>query len=103
MIDASQLFILIAILLTALVGARFLAPYITNVFTLGPSRLDRFLGPVEKRIYWLVGADPSHVMGWREYFLSVLLVNIFQMVLAFFVFVAQGWLPLNPQGFQGLS
>ncbi len=103
MIDAGQLFILITILLTALVAARLLAPYITNVFALGPSRLDRFLGPVEKRIYQLVGTDPSHVMGWREYFLSVLLVNIFQMVLAFFVFVAQGWLPLNPQGFPGIS
>ena len=103
MIDAGQLFILITILLTALVAARLLAPYITNVFTLGPSRFDRFLGPLERVIYRLVGADPSHVMGWKEYFFSALIVNIFQMILAFFVFVAQGWLPLNPQGFQGLS
>ena len=42
-------------------------------------------------------------MGWREYFLSALIVNIFQMALAFIIFVFQGGLPLNPQGFPGFS
>ncbi len=42
-------------------------------------------------------------MGWREYFLSALIVNIFQMVFAFVIFVFQGGLPLNPQQFPGLS
>jgi K+-transporting ATPase ATPase A chain len=42
-------------------------------------------------------------MGWREYFLSALIVNIFQMSLAFIIFVFQNILPLNPQGFSGLS
>jgi potassium-transporting ATPase potassium-binding subunit len=42
-------------------------------------------------------------MGWREYFLSAVIVNIFQMSLAFIIFVFQNILPLNPQGFSGLS
>lgn len=42
-------------------------------------------------------------MGWREYFLSALIVNIFQMTLAFIIFTSQGLLPLNPQRFPGLS
>jgi potassium-transporting ATPase potassium-binding subunit len=42
-------------------------------------------------------------MGWREYFLSALIVNIFQMIFAFIIFVFQGGLPLNPQQFPGLS
>ena len=42
-------------------------------------------------------------MGWREYFLSAVIVNIFQMSLAFIIFVSQNILPLNPQGFSGLS
>jgi len=42
-------------------------------------------------------------MGWREYFLSAIIVNIFQMSLAFIIFVFQNILPLNPQGFPGLS
>ena len=42
-------------------------------------------------------------MGWKDYFLAALIVNTFQMVLAFFIFVFQGSLPLNPQAYQGLS
>lgn len=42
-------------------------------------------------------------MGWREYFLAALTVNIFQMALALVIFFFQGGLPLNPQGFPGLS
>jgi K+-transporting ATPase ATPase A chain len=42
-------------------------------------------------------------MGWREYFLSALIVNIFQMSLAFIIFVFQNILPLNPQRFPGLN
>lgn len=103
MIDPSQLFIIIAILLSAIVSGRLLAPYITRVFTLAPGRLDRVLNPVEKRIYRLLGVDQNKAMGWREYFLSALIVNIFQMLLAYLVFVFQDKLPLNPQGFAGLS
>ncbi len=42
-------------------------------------------------------------MGWKEYFLAALIVNIFQMAIAFVIFSFQGVLPLNPQGFPGLS
>src|SRR5438093_1698609 len=42
-------------------------------------------------------------MDWCKYFLSALIVNIFQMILAFIIFVFQGGLPLNPQGFPGFS
>ena len=42
-------------------------------------------------------------MGWKGYFLAALIVNIFQMIIAFTIFVLQGSLPLNPQGFPGLS
>src|SRR5437899_4369243 len=42
-------------------------------------------------------------MGWKEYFLAALFVNIFQMAIAFVIFSLQDVLPLNPQGFPGLS
>jgi K+-transporting ATPase ATPase A chain len=42
-------------------------------------------------------------MDWKEYFLSLLLVNIIQMALAFLIFLFQDRLPLNPQGFAGLT
>jgi K+-transporting ATPase A subunit len=66
MIDPSNLFILITILLVAIVSGRVLAPYITRVFTRAPSRLDKILNPVERGIYRLVNMDPAHGMGWKE-------------------------------------
>jgi K+-transporting ATPase ATPase A chain len=42
-------------------------------------------------------------MDWKQYALSLLLLNVFQMALAFLVFVFQDRLPLNPQGFPGLT
>src|SRR2546429_1890121 len=84
-------------------SGRLLAPRITRVFTLAPSRLDKFLNPIERGVYRLVGVNPARGMGWKEYFLAALIVNIFQMALAFVIFAFQGVLPLNPQGFPGLS
>src|SRR6266536_1891892 len=103
MIDPSNLFILITILDIAILSGRLLSPHITRVFTLVPSRLDKILNPVERGIYRLVGVDPAHGMGWKEYFLAAVIVNIFQMAIAFVIFSFQGVLPLNPQGFPGLS
>ena len=103
MIQPPDLLVVLLILLSALVAGRLLAPHIVKIFTRAPSRLDRFLDPIEKRIYRILGVDPSRGMGWREYFLSALIVNLFQMALAFIIFVFQGGLPLNPQGFPGFN
>lgn len=103
MIDAAQAVSIILILGTTLILARLIAPYITRVFNRAPSRLDRFLIPIENLIYKLVGVDPQHSMGWREYFLSGLLLNLIQMAIAFVILFVQDGLPLNPQGFPGLS
>lgn len=103
MIDATQAVSVILILGTTMVLARLVAPYITGVFRRAPSRLDRFLSPVENLIYKLVGVDPQHSMGWKEYFLSGLLLNVIQMAIAFMILSVQDRLPLNPQGFPGLS
>ena len=42
-------------------------------------------------------------MGWKQYFLAGLLLNIVMMVIGFFILTFQGNLPLNPQHFGGLS
>ncbi len=42
-------------------------------------------------------------MGWKEYFLAALFLNVVQMAIAFLILTFQGRLPLNPQGFPGLS
>ena len=86
-----------------LVLGRLIAPYLVRVFRRGPSRLDRVLNPLESFAYRLGGVDPNRSMNWKEYFLSMVLLNVFQIVAGFLVLVFQGGLPLNPQGFPGLS
>src|SRR5260370_41333280 len=83
--------------------AWLISPYIAGVFAGARSRLDRFRNPVENSIYRLTGVDGSHGMGWKEYFLAGLLVNVLQMAIAFVLLTFQGVLPLNPMGFGGLS
>ena len=41
-------------------------------------------------------------MGWKQYFLAGLLLNVVMMVIGFLILVFQGNLPLNPMGFPGI-
>ncbi len=102
MIDALQAISVVLILGASMALAWFISPYITRIYTRAPSRLDKFLNPVENLIYRVTGIDPSRTMGWKEYFFAGLLVNVAQMVIAFAILTYQGVLPLNPQGFPGL-
>ena len=103
MIDLIQASAIVVILGTAIALGRLLAPYVSKVFERSPSRLDRILNPVEKTIYRLGGINPSRAMNWKQYAFSLMFLNIVQMVLAFFIFMFQDRLPLNPQGFPGLN
>jgi K+-transporting ATPase ATPase A chain len=102
MIDALQLVSVFLILGGTMLLAWLISPYITSIYTRAPSRLDRLLDPIENSIYSILGTDPGQGMGWREYFLTALIVNVVQMVIAFAILVLQGALPLNPMGFPGL-
>jgi K+-transporting ATPase ATPase A chain len=103
LIDATQTVVVVAILGAALASGSLLAPYIVTVLGRRPSRFDKYLDPFENRVYRLVGVDPTLTMGWKQYFFAALFLNIAQMAIAFAILVAQGSLPLNPQGFPGLS
>lgn len=103
MIDAFQASAVVLILGSAVLLGRFLAPYVTRVFSRAPSRLDRILVPIEKWIFRFSGVDPAHSMGWKEYAIALALLNAFQMAIAFLIFSFQDRLPLNPQGFSGLT
>ena len=103
MIDAYQAFAVVAILAAALLSGNYLAPYLVRIYNGEATRFDRFLDPIEKRIFRLLGVDRGLTMGWKQYFLAALLVNICQMAIAFLILTFQGSLPLNPQGYPGLS
>jgi potassium-transporting ATPase potassium-binding subunit len=103
MIDPLQALTVILILaVTILLGWR-LAPYLTKVFSRAPSLTDRVLNPVENWIYKICGVDPNGGMGWKQYFLAGLLLNIVMMIIGFFILTFQGNLPLNPMGFAGVK
>jgi K+-transporting ATPase ATPase A chain len=103
LIDAPQAITVVLTLGITMGVAWLTAPYIAGVFKRRPSRFDRFLLPIESAIYRITGVDQEHGMGWKEYFFAGLLVNIAQMAIAFIILTFQQVLPLNPQGFPGLS
>ncbi len=103
MIDISQASTVILLIAVTIFAGWRLAPYLTRVFSRAPTRLDRILNPIENFIYKISGVDPNSGMSWKRYFYSALLLNIFLMVIAFIIFLFQDRLPLNPQGFPGLS
>lgn len=103
MIDVIQFSVIILILALVVTISRLFAPYVSRVFARAPSRLDKIMNPVESIIYKIGGINPIHAMGWKEYTSSLILLNVFQMALAFLIFIFQDRLPLNPQGFPGLS
>ena len=103
MINAIQAISVVLILGITILIARLIAPYLVRVYNRSPSRLDKVLNPVEKFIYKICSIDPEHPMGWKQYFLAGLLLNVAQMVIAFLILVLQDKLPLNPLGFPGLN
>jgi len=103
LIDAIQAISVVLILGITILIAKLIAPYLVRVYNRAPSRLDKVLNPVENFIYKICGIDPEHPMGWKQYFLAGLLLNVAQMVIAFLILVFQDKLPLNPLGFPGLS
>ena len=103
MIDAIQAISVVLILGTTILIAKLIAPYLVRVYNRAPSRLDKVLNPIENFIYKICSIDPEHPMGWKQYFLAGLLLNVAQMVIAFLILVFQDKLPLNPLGFPGLN
>jgi K+-transporting ATPase ATPase A chain len=102
MIDVFQAISVILILGVTILLAKLLAPYIAGVFNRRPSRLDKILNPIENFIYKITGVNSAQTMGWKQFFLAGLLLNIVMMVIGFFILTFQGNLPLNPMGFAGV-
>ena len=79
-----------------------LGHYMARVYT-GEARLaQRLLAPVERGFYRLLGIDPGHEMGWREYTLAVLAISVISLVAVYVIQRLQGMLPVNPAGLPGV-
>ena len=60
--------------------------------------MPRLLKPVERWMYRLSGVNPDEEMDWKKSLRALLVVNLFWFVWGMVLLVAQGVLPLNPDG-----
>ncbi len=77
--------------------------YIANVFTGKATFAYRILGWLENLCYRIGGTNPKEEMSWIEYGKALLIFNFFGFITLFFLQLIQGYLPLNPQKFGGVS
>jgi len=69
----------------------------------GKTWLDPILKPLERLTYWLMGVDPEKEQDWKLYTFAMLLFSLVSCVFTYAILRLQKHLPLNPQGFDGLS
>lgn len=74
-----------------------LGKYIAKVYKGEKTCLD-FMKPVERLMYKLSGVNPDEEMDWKKFLRALLVVNLFWFVWGMVLLVAQGVLPLNPDG-----
>jgi potassium-transporting ATPase potassium-binding subunit len=103
LIDAASAISVVAILGAALLSGSLIAPYLVRIYAGKHTFLDRLLDPVEKRVFRVLGTDSALNMGWKQYFFAALFLNGVQMAIAIVILMYQNVLPLNPQGYPGMS
>jgi K+-transporting ATPase A subunit len=91
------------ILLLVLAAAWPLGLFMARVFNGERTFLSPVLGPVERGFYGAAGVDPTKEQGWLAYTLAMLALNGIGFLFLYFLQRAQGFLPLNPQGFGALQ
>jgi K+-transporting ATPase ATPase A chain len=77
--------------------------YMAKVYQGRSFGLDLFLGHVERLIYRMLGIRPEDEMSWKTYALAAILFKLAFFFVLYLMLRMQGMLPLNPQGFSGVS
>ena len=77
--------------------------YMAKVYLGRSFGLDLFLGHVERLIYRMLGIRPEDEMSWKTYALAAILFKLAFFFVLYFMLRMQDMLPLNPQGFSGVS
>ena len=65
--------------------------------------LTRVLGPVERGTYRLLRIDPEREQAWKGYTTAVLAFSVAGFAVLYAILRLQGHLPLNPNGYPGMS
>jgi K+-transporting ATPase ATPase A chain len=85
----------VVILALGFVLAVPLGRYMAKVYLGRPTVLDRLFVPVERAIYRALGVDRRRGMGWKEYLVALLIVNLGAMAVTYALLTLQATLPLN--------
>jgi K+-transporting ATPase ATPase A chain len=77
--------------------------YLSRVWNGERTWLDPVLKPVEGLFYKAAGVDPKRSQGWVGYASALIAFNAVGFFLLYAILRLQNLLPLNPQGFAGMS
>ncbi|MDQ0455808.1 potassium-transporting ATPase subunit KdpA [Rhizobium paknamense] len=89
--------------LAVLVAIKPLGLYMAHVFSGGRTWLSPVLAPVEKGFYRLSGVSPDKEQGALGYTVSMLAFSLAGFAVLYAILRLQAYLPLNPQGFAGMT
>ena len=94
----------IALTLGLTVAAAYpIGAYMADVFDNRRTFLTQIIGPIERVLYRLADVQPDIEQKWHEYAIAMVLFGGVCMFGLYALLRLQGWLPLNPQGFPGVS
>jgi K+-transporting ATPase ATPase A chain len=97
----------VLIFATVVLCARPLGTYMAKVFSGERTFLTRFLHPVERGVYRLIGVKEDDEQTWIRYLTATLVVTVVSILVTFLLLRFQDRLPLqsvvNPQGFPGVA
>jgi K+-transporting ATPase ATPase A chain len=82
--------------------ARPLGGYMARVYEGQAHLLARWLGPLERLCYRLLGVSAQEEMDWKRYAAAVLLFSLVGTTALYVLARLQGMLPLNPAGLPGV-
>jgi potassium-transporting ATPase potassium-binding subunit len=96
--------LLIAMLAALLMfSIKSLGSYIANVMAGERNLAVRIGSYLESALYRAAGVDARCEMAWPQYAIALLVFSFLGTLLVFALQRLQAWLPLNPQGFGGVS
>lgn len=98
--DAIQLVLYVAILFLA---TKPMGTYLEKVYDGEPTFLSRFLSPVERLFYHLIGVNPDEDQHWTRYSIHLLVFSAITLIFTYVILRLQHLLPLNPAGMGAIT
>ena len=93
---------ILSVLALVLVAAIPLSRFMARVFQGERNLLSPVIGPLESGFYRLAGIDPTREQNWLSYSLAMIVFSVAGFASLYAILRLQAYLPLNPQGFDGL-